>query len=803
MFFRIFILAVLFSSQLFAQNNFKGIIVSKTTLLPVENVEIYDESLGFLSKTKSDGLFSIVTKKESLNLILFCDNYTISKLNINDTSFIKHLISPLVVNVKNVEIIVSDFETFSLGRLNDIENTSMFSGKKTEVIKVNQAVANLATNNARQIYSQISGLNVFQNDDAGLQLNVGGRGLDPNRTSNFNTRQNGYDISADVLGYPESYYTPPPEALKEIQIIRGAASLQYGTQFGGLINFILNEPNYKKTFELITRNTIGSNKLFTNFTSISGNKNKISYYSFFNYKKGDGFRPNSSFSSNNFYGFLKYKVSNRLSISSELTYMNYLTQQAGGLTDQMFEENPLHRNRSRNWFEVDWLLFNTKLNYAYSDRTKFSINLFGLNAERNSLGYRTNRVNQIDIGGVRDLIKGSFKNYGLESKVLHKYNLLNKSSAFVFGSKLYTSRNSNIQGPGSDGSDSNFELYNSEFPLYRNQSEYVYPNKNVAFFAENLIYINDRISITPGIRYEYIKTESDGFYRQINLDAASNPIFDTTIYENSKNERQFVLAGLGLSYKWNKNLETYSNLSQNYRSVTFSDISIVSPTYSVDPNIKDEKGYTFDLGFRGNLGDIISYDISSFFVSYNDRIGFVQREFDFGGVKSVRDNVGDAMLYGIESIIDLNIKKIMGLSDQNRLNLFLNLSNIKSEYINSDQAGIEGNSIEYVPNINLKSGINFGYRRFNSSFQFSYLSEQFSDASNAYRGNSSGIIGQIPKYSVVDISLSYSIKNMKFESGVNNLLDSSYYNRRAVGYPGPGIIPSPRKNYYLCLELLF
>ena len=163
-------------------------------------------------------------------------------------------------------------------------------------------------------------------------------------------------------------------------------------------------------------------------------------------KKGDGFRPNSSFSSTNLYGFLKYKVSNRLSISSELTYMNYLTQQAGGLTDQMFEENPLQSNRSRNWFEVDWLLFNTKLNYAYSDRTKFSINLFGLDAERNSLGYRTNRVNQIDIGGVRDLIKGSFKNYGLESKVLHKYNLLNKSSAFVFGSKLYTSRNSNIQG---------------------------------------------------------------------------------------------------------------------------------------------------------------------------------------------------------------------------------------------------------------------------------------------------------------------------------------------------------------------
>ena len=123
-------------------------------------------------------------------------------------------------------------------------------------------MANLASNNARQIYNQISGLNIYQNDDAGLQLHIGGRGLDPNRTSNFNTRQNSYDISADVLGYPESYYTPPAESLKEIQIIRGAASLQYGTQFGGLINFILKEPTNKK-FELITRNSIGSCLLYT------------------------------------------------------------------------------------------------------------------------------------------------------------------------------------------------------------------------------------------------------------------------------------------------------------------------------------------------------------------------------------------------------------------------------------------------------------------------------------------------------------------------------------------------------------
>tara|TARA_B100001059_G_scaffold172826_1_gene173011 strand:+ start:5590 stop:7998 length:2409 start_codon:yes stop_codon:yes gene_type:complete len=790
----------LLSNELFAQNIFKGKVISSIDL-PLKDVEIFDKDLGFLVKSDTEGLFHISSVKNSLDLFFVLEGYTTSQISIHDSSFQIIELSPLLISLENVEVMASDFQTFNIRKLDDIEKMSVFSGRKTEVIKVNQAIASLATNNARQIYNQVSGLNVFQNDDAGLQLNIGGRGLDPNRTSNFNTRQNNYDISADVLGYPESYYTPPAEALEEIQIVRGAASLQYGTQFGGLLNFVFKAPNSKKPIELISRNSIGSNNLFTNFTSLSGTVNKSSYYTFVNYKKGDGFRPNSNFSSVNLYSFWKYSFNHKLDISFEITYMNYLTQQAGGLTDQMFGNNILQSNRGRNWFEVNWLLFNTKVQYELTEKTKLSLSFFGLDANRNALGYRTNRVNQSDIGGVRDLIRGDFRNYGLESKVLYRYKLFNKSTAFVFGFKHYKSKNKSSQGPGSDNSDADFEFYTSDFPYYKNQSEYVFPNLNNTFFIENLFYINDKLSITPGLRYEFIKTESDGFYRQINLDAADNPIFDTTIFKNNLNQRQFLLAGLGLSFKWNDQLENYSNISQNYRSVTFSDISIISPTYSVDSNIGDEKGYTFDFGLRGKVKNVILFDISAFLISYEDRIGFVLREFDFGGVKSVRDNVGDAILYGIESMIDLNIKEFINLSDQHRFNLFINFSNIKSKYIKSDQAGIKNKKIEYVPEINLKTGLNFGYKRTNTSLQFSYISEQYSDASNAIVGNSSGIIGLIPEYSIVDFSFNYKLNNIKVETGINNLLDREYFNRRAVGYPGPGIIPSPNRNYYLSLEI--
>ena len=42
--------------------------------------------------------------------------------------------------------------------------------------------------------------------------------------------------------------------------------------------------------------------LGSNFNSLSGTVGKFSYYTFYNFKKGDGFRPNSEFESKNYFG---------------------------------------------------------------------------------------------------------------------------------------------------------------------------------------------------------------------------------------------------------------------------------------------------------------------------------------------------------------------------------------------------------------------------------------------------------------------------------------------------------------------
>ncbi|SDG67362.1 TonB-dependent receptor domain-containing protein [Psychroflexus sediminis] len=804
--FSIVIVLVLFSVLGRAQTyTVEGYVYEKASQKPLKSVNVYDKEKGILAQTNALGYFEFETTKPELNLIFYGLQYEILERTIDptETSSLKVELQALSEELSEVQIIAQKEKVFTLNRLKDVEGTAIYAGKKTEVIQVDQSMANLATNNARQIYSQVAGLNIFQNDDGGLQLNIGGRGLNPNRTANFNTRQNGYDISADVLGYPESYYTPASEGLQQIQIIRGAASLQYGTQFGGLVNFIMKEPNPYKTLEVVTRNTAGSFGLYTNFTSLSGTKGNWSYYTYMNYKRGDGFRPNSEYESINLFSHLGYEFNEKTKLTGEVTYMNYLAQQGGGLTDAMFSEDPYQSNRERNWFEVDWLLYNLKLEHEFSKQTQFTFNFFGLNAERNALGFRTNRVNQIDPDQERDLIVSDFSNFGFETRLLSEYKLFESDATFLIGAKYYDSDNQEQQGAGSDGFGPDFSFRNDEYPGYPNQSEFDLPNTNVAVFGENIFYLNDKFSVTPGFRFEYIKTESDGFFRRINTDAAGNVIDDRTIPDQRSFERSFVLLGLGLSYKPIDDIEMYANISENYRSVTFSDINISNPAFSVDPDITDEEGFTADLGLRGNFNNFLSYDASAFALAYRDRIGFVQKVLDDNRIISERGNVGDAMIYGVESLFDFNLKKIFSLGSSYSLNYFVNTSVINSEYTNSQRPGIEGNNVEFVPDLNLKTGARFAFKNFGASIQYSYLSDQFTDATNSVEAGLSGVIGEIPQYDVLDFSMSYRYKNFKLETGVNNLLDEAYFTRRATGYPGPGIIPSAPRNWYATLEIEF
>lgn len=783
------------------------------------NVEIYNQNNSQTVSTDASGYFLMtVAEKGTFKLMTFAFEYEVLETIVQVDGNVSIELTLKELSRELSEVIIQEQKelVFNLKRLNPVEGTAIYAGKKSEVVLLDQMVGNKASNNARQVYAQVVGLNIYESGDAGLQLSIGGRGLDPNRTSNFNTRQNGYDISADVLGYPENYYTPPAEALDEIQVVRGAASLQYGSQFGGLLNFKMKKPVRNKKIELVSRQSRGSFNMFSSFNSLSGTVGKFSYYTYFHHKQGDGFRSNAEYNSNNVFTHLAYQVNEKTKISFDHTYLNYLAKQAGGLTDSTFNANPKFSNRTRNWFEVNWNLFALKLEKKISQKTDFSLTAFGLNARRNALGYRgdpidlnANPVSEedpIDESGrfteERDLIIGKFKNYGAEARLLSRYTIKDRNAVFLIGSKFYQSHNTSQQGAGSIGTDADFDFRNELYPDYANQSDFKFPNFNAAIFGENIFFINDKLSITPGFRIENIRTESTGTYNDVNFDNADNPIGNTQESDNRSLDRSFLLLGIGVSYHSSQNMESYANISQNYRSVTFNDIRVVSPTFIVAPDISDEKGYTADFGVRGRWKDMFNYDISGFGLLYDDRIGIILDE----RANRVRKNIGKAFIYGTEIFVDVNLLKVLDIGlKESKLNLFINTAITESTYLQSEETNVKGKKVEFIPQVNLKTGLNFGYRNLLGSLQWTYLSDQFTDVENSSvpeeSDNRSGVIGEIPQYDVMDLSFAYTWKKFRLESGINNLLDRSYFTRRATGYPGPGIIPSEPRSFYLTLEI--
>lgn len=707
------------------------------------------------------------------------------------------------------EVVLTEKAVEARGRLKQVEGTAIFAGKKTELINLDLLVLNKGANTTRQLFSGITGLTVFENDDAGLQLSVGGRGLDPNRSSNFNVRQNGYEISADPLGYPESYYTPTAEGVERIAVVRGAASLQYGTQFGGLLNFEMKGPA-AAPWAIQSRQTVGSFGLNTHFTSLSLRRGRISTYGYYNRRSSNGFRPQSAFTANHTYATIIYELSEKTKISLEHTYLYYIAQQPGGLTDSQFQADPLQSNRQRNFFAVNWQLLQAKMELRFSPNATWTLSATGLSAQRNSLGFRgvpgllnANPIAAIDEqlpGGTyiypRDLISGTFRNLNVETKYLHRYLTGGQRNVFLVGAKAFQSNNTALQGAGSMGDDADFTLYNTSFPDYPAQSNFSFPNANFAAFTEHIFYRGSKWSITPGLRFEHIRTQAQGTYQNVVFDNAGNVIFSEELDDNQDLSRSLLLAGIGVSHTPSAGREFYGNLSQNYRSVTFSDIRTVSPTFIISPDISDERGATFDLGTRGKQG-ALNYDINVFGMWYANRIGIVFNN----RAQRVRKNIGTAVMYGLESFTRYTLPSEGPLKSS----IFTNIAITDSRYLASEEPNVVGKKVEFVPLLNAKIGLQSTYKSWSSSLQFTALTRQFTDVENsdaALPGDPrEGILGPIPAYAVADLSMRYTAKWWALDLGINNFTNASYYTRRALGYPGPGILPSAPRNFYAGLEI--
>jgi Fe(3+) dicitrate transport protein len=700
----------------------------------------------------------------------------------NDTLPLKYMPDVTIVG-RNSK---SDYQ-----QLPEIVGTSIYAGKKNALIVLDNVQGNIVTNTMRQVLAKVPGIHIWESDPSGIQIGIAARGLSPNRSWEFNIRQNGYDIAADPFGYPEAYYNPQLQAVQRIEIVRGQGSLQYGPEFGGMVNYILrNGSEINKPVQFETQQTFGSNGLFNSFNAIGGKKGKVNYYGFFDHRNGNGWRQNSSYYTNSGYGTVTYHFSTKFSLTAELMRSHIRSQQPGGLTDVQVQQDPQQSLRSRNWFDISWTTPALIANYQINSHTRWNTKLFGTIGNRYSVGFLQPITTKDSINPTtlqynnRTVNLDQYRNYGLESRIITDYQLGGMHHTLSGGIRLYTGTTyRRTDGKGTTGTGYDINVI-ANYP-----KDISFRSQNAAAFAESVIRLSKAFILIPGVRYEWLQGSASG---RNGYTATGAEILLQDISRN----RSFVLAGIGAEYHIGSNTEFYANISQAYRPIQFANLQAPPTTDQVDPDLKDAKGYNADFGYRGKVKDFLQFDISGYYLEYNNRVGTITPT---GASYRLITNVGASISKGFEGYIEFNPARAFTKNRHTDLIIFGSYSYTDARYSsNHKDANTRGKKVENAPANIFRGGITAGYKAFLLTAQLSYTGKTFSDANNTLLPSANAQAGLIPDYTLTDLTASYKFNaQLNIKAGLNNLFDKTYFTRRAGGYPGPGALPGDGRTFFV------
>ncbi|MCF0050271.1 TonB-dependent receptor [Dyadobacter sp. LJ53] len=678
-------------------------------------------------------------------------------------------------------------------RLPDVQNTYIHAGKKSEVIQLGGVNGNIAEKTGRQIFAKIPGVFVYDMDGSGNQINISTRGLDPHRSWEYNIRQNGVITNSDMYGYPASHYSPAMESIERIELVRGTSSLQYGAQFGGMINYVTKGPDTTKTFSFESINSVGSFGLFSSYNAIGGKVGKLVYSAYYQKRHSNGYRKNAKSDAESQFISLAYEFNKSLRIKAELARSSYVYQIPGPLTDAMFNADPRQSTRSRNYFNPDIYIPSLVLDWQISPNTQVKFTSSGVYGARNSVMFdafanvpdtinsltKSYKARQVDID--------NFKSFTSELRILHHYDIAGFKNVLSGGVQLMHNNLRRRQlGKGTTGSDFDLTLTDPAF----GRDLYMKTN-NVALFLENMIYLTPQWTVSPGLRYENGATDMTGtisYYDPQNLP--------------NKIKHSFPLLGISTQYRLDAQNRIYGGISQAYRPVVFKDIIPGSVLEKVDKNLKDAYGYNAEAGISGGTKNL-HYDIGVFQVLINNRMGTVSMR-EGANAYILRTVTGDTRTRGVEAYIEYVPFRINTASTPTELSVFTSTSYFDARYmkgnavVNNENTSVAGNKVEGVPTWISRNGVQLLYKKLSVTCQYSYVSSNFANPLNTVEPSANGTIGKVPGYGLLDLNATLHINsNYTLRAGVNNVTDKQYFTKRPTMYPGAGVWSSDGRSFGL------
>jgi Fe(3+) dicitrate transport protein len=699
-----------------------------------------------------------------------------------------------VVNLQEVQVKEQQFK-FNIQSLPATKGTFLYGGKKTEMINVQGIDANIAEKTPRQIFAKVPGIFVYDMDGSGNQINISTRGLDPHRGWEFNIRKDGVLTNSDIYGYPASHYSMPMEAIQNIELVRGTGSLQYGSQFGGMLNYVAKQGDSTKVFDFESTNSVGSFGLLSTYNAVGGQVGKINYYAYYSKRVSDGYRDNSRNDYDAFSAQITYKPSQTISIKADLSRSKYVFQLAGQQTDAMFTANPRASIRSRNFYSPDIYVPSFSFNWSLGNCIKLLWVTSAVLGSRNSVMFdkTADVIDKIDPVTLqyanRQVDIDNYHSYTSELRVLHEYSIGKLPSILVGGVQwMNNDMHRRQQGKGTTGSDFDLSITGNW------GRDLHFKTQNIAVFVENRIYLRPKLAVSPGFRIESGESVMSGMISY----------YDTSKFPDAITHR-FPLFGLNADYQLSKNQNLYAGFSQAYRPVIFKDIIPASIYEKSSDNLKDASGYNFEAGYKGNF-DNLRLELTYFQLLDKNRLGTLAQTDENGVFQILRTNIGDSFTKGLEMFAEYYVR----INEKANFSVFSSTSLMEAKYLKAEvrsgekNINIEGNFVESTPQVISRNGLTFRFRKLSLSSLFSYTAKSYADALNTLQPSTNGSVGLVPSYGILDFNTTYRISSklwLKFN--LNNATYKQYFTKRPQFYPGPGIWASDGRGFNLTVSTRF
>jgi Fe(3+) dicitrate transport protein len=642
---------------------------------------------------------------------------------------------------------------------------------------------------SNEILRKVPGMNLVDEEGLGLRLNIGIRGLDPDRSRNVLVLEDGIPIALNPYGEPELYFSPTIDKMSGVEVLKGSGQILFGPQTtGGVVNFLTQDPPETRTTNIRLRG--GQGGYMSAYVSHGNSNEKAGFLVYGMHKRADQIGL-TSFQLTDIGAKFKFELSDRsrlgvkIGIYDEVSNSTYI-----GLTQTMYDaggQDFVHM-APNDLLPVRRYTLSAQHYFDISDKVTLKTTTFGYTTTRNwrrqDFSFNPSAANQTGVvWGDESIPDGAVYMLNTTGNRNRQFEVAGVEPQVTFrevgGIDLHITTGARylyerafeqfIMGAKPDASAGNM------------RDNEVRTGRAISAYAQGGWDITSTITLTGGARLENYDYERHILRGRYVVDGTTQ-VRDTSVLAAS-NTFAFI-PGAGISWRINHQWNIFSGIHRGFAPPRIKDaIDATGLPLDLDAEISTNS----ELGLRYEARDAVSFNLTAFWMNFDNQIIPVSQSS--GNLNATGLANGGATRHaGIELGTVLDLASV--LKSRHQFLLDLSATYVDSRYnadrfIGSEQINVKGNKLPYAPDLMLWAGIQVQFAwGLGLNVNANFVNSQFADELNTEMPSPNGRIGLIDSRMVWDASLHYRFKNPNIVFRINgkNLTDARFIaSRRPQG----------------------